>query len=187
MKKTAQVKQLMMELNEERAGVQDALIEWEEWLDSEREGYHEDGPNTDELLEEDETGEGRALLERVTCLATAFQAKLCDLLGVSHQPLLLSGYGCRIIVTVPIDGGDEGVTTSIWYAYSHKEHAYELTMSKELPVSDSSTSSTSWPRSRKLEDYAQDTEQLVILIGRGYMALRLMEGGTRYYHTGRQS
>lgn len=178
MKKTAEVMQLMMELNEERVGVQDALIKWEQWLDSEREGYYEDGPDTDELLEDDETGEGPALLERAVCLANAFQAKLCNLLDVHnpHQPPM-TGYGWLDNMTIrePIDGGNEGVTVSIWYAshYSHSEHAYELTMSKELP---SITPSRWSPRRRKVVDYAQDTEQLLTLIGRGYKALRLMEG-----------
>lgn len=181
MKKTARVLQLMMELNEERVGVQDALIKWEQWLDSEREGYHEDGPDTNELLEDDETGEGRALLERVVCLATAFQSKLCDLLGVPHQPIIDYHSLGTLRVDSPVDGGDEGVTVSIWYArdYSHTDNqVYVLTMSKLLEGEGPQV----WSKRREVKDYAQDTEQLVTLIGRGYMALRLMEGGTRYYH-----
>ena len=177
MKKTADTMQTMMELNEERLGVQDALKAWHQWLDSEREGYYEDGPDSaDELLEDDETGVGRALLETTMCLANAFQAKLAGLLGVPHQPMSGPGYGWlgKMTVTEPIGGGSDGITTTIWYAsdYSHKDYAYELTMSKDIP-----STSSAWPRQRKVVDYAHDTEQLVTLIGRGYMALRVMEGG----------
>lgn len=182
MKKTARVLQLMKELNEERVGVEDALIKWEQWLDSEkeREDYEYYDPDTDELLERDKTGEGRALLERVTCLATAFQAKLCDLLGVPHQSIIDYHNLGTLRIDSPIDGGDEGVTVSIRYAreYSHTDNlVYVLTMRKLLEGEGPQV----WSKRREVKDYAQDTEQLVTLIGRGYIALRLLEGGTRYY------
>lgn len=167
MKKTAQVMQLMMELNEERVGVQDALIKWDQWLQDERRDYDYD-IEVDEVLEYDDDGVGRALLERAMCLANAFQAKLCDLLGVTHSPLSDLDYMRTLTITEPIDGGDEGITVFIWYAsqYSHGDCAYRLTMSKDVGNS-----------TREVKDCAQDTEQLVTLIGRGYKALRVMERG----------
>jgi hypothetical protein len=178
MKKTAQVIQLMMELNEERVTVQDALKAWEQWLQEESRDYDYD-VEVDEVLEYDEDGEGRALLEIAMCLANAFQANLCDLLRVPHQPITDSDSLGTLIIKDPINAGDdtdprEGISTKIQYAttYSSIDNlVYVLTMSKPLP----SEGQHIWSKKRYVVDYAQDTQQLMTLIGRGYMALRLME------------
>jgi hypothetical protein len=175
MEKTAKVMQLMMELNEERVGVQDALKAWDQWLQDEGRDYDYD-IEVDEILEYDDDGEGRALLERAMCLANAFQAKLCDLLGVTHQPITDPDSLGTLIIRDPIGGGDDGVSTKIQYArnYSSTDNlVYVLTVSKPLPGEGQYV----WSKKRYVVDYAHDTEQLVTLIGRGYMALRLMEGG----------
>ena len=182
MKKTAEVMQTMMELNEERVTVQDALEAWGQWLHEESRGYDYD-IEVDEVLEYDEDGEGRALLERVMYLANAFQAKLCDLLRVPQQPITDPDSLGSLIIRDPINAASytassidprEAISTKIQYArdYSSIDNLmYVLTMSKPLP----GEGQHMWSKKRYVVDYAQDTEQLVTLIGRGYMALRLME------------
>lgn len=181
MKNTAQLMQAMMELNEERVGVQDALKAWKEWLHEESRGYDYD-IEVDEVLEYDEDGEGRALLETAMSLANAFQAKLCDLLGVTHKPISDPGSLGTIIIRDPINAASYtdtsidpriGISTKIQYAswYSNTD-VYALTMSKPLPGEGQHV----WGKKRYVVDYAQDTQQLVTRIGRGYMALRVMEG-----------